>query len=78
MKLIIDDNGSIIEVPDDEEKEIIDVENDPYWQAPIPKSERKHHRPEDYFWIRKLVAVLASVLFLYSLITLVFVLLGAE
>ena len=46
MKLILDENGKLIECIDDSEKidEIYDVQNDPYWDAPIPVEERKHRR----------------------------------
>ena len=46
MKLIFDENGNLIESIDDSEdiEEIIDIENDPYWKAPIPVEQRKHRK----------------------------------
>ncbi len=46
IKAIYDEKGNVIDfVEEDEElEEMLAPENDPYWQSPIPKSERKHRR----------------------------------
>lgn len=46
MKLIFDEEGNIIESIEDSDdiEEIIDIENDPYWKAPIPLDQRKHRK----------------------------------
>lgn len=79
MKLIFDDNGTLIDAMDEPESvddKIIDVESDPYWQAPIPKNERKHRRPIDPVFVKEVIFRIVIIILFFVFVSLVMVLMG--
>lgn len=78
MKMIFDEKGNLIETIEDSQEieEIIDIENDPYWQAPIPVDERKHRKDKRQKNKREMIlkgvlvgiCVILLLVFLYNFI----------